>query len=163
MNRWVLGVAILALASPANAQETCPPTKPLRLISTMAPVVGQSPLWVTTGASAPVFKGPNNPVQVLWVRDISVKGMATLTGKAKGGTGKVGFSNALYGMPDSRFMLDKLGIRPQGIKQTDLEKYSFHRSYVFFSAPGCYEIQARVGMQPSVIYLNVLPPGPADK
>lgn len=159
MSFWVLGIALAAATLPslASAQDECPSGRPFRLIPAITPVIGQSPLWVTTGGGPIGWEGPNNPAPVVWVRDRGVKGPAFLSGKASGGPAKARFATTLYGLPDERFKLDLMGVKPAAVKEADLARYSFHRTYVWFPAPGCYEVTARVGQQQSVIYLRVDP------
>lgn len=157
MQRWVFGVALMlvAVASPVRAQDTCPPSKAFRLISSITPVIGKSPLWVTTGSAAIPWDGPNNPIQALWIRDLAAKGPAILGGKLKGGTAPARFARAALGMPEERFKFDLMGEKPSSVKPDDLQKYSFHRTFIWFPAAGCYEMTARVGPVQSIIYLNV--------
>jgi hypothetical protein len=65
------------------------------------------------------------------------------------------------GVREERFKLDQIGIKPGKVTPQDLQKYSFHRTNVWFSEPGCYELTARVGKQQSVIVVKV--EGPAGK
>lgn len=159
MKFWVLGLALVLapLQSPASAQDECPSGRPFRLIPTIAPVVGQSPMWVTTGSGPIVWEGSNHPAPVVWIRDRAVKGPAFLSGKDRAGTGKARFATTLYGLPEERFKLDLLGVKPTAVKEVDLQRYTFHRTYVWFPAAACYEITARVGQQQSMIYLSVGP------
>jgi hypothetical protein len=148
---------MLAPASLGQPQQECSSGKPLRLIKTINPVVGQSPVWVTTGAATgtkPIlWEGSNNPVQVLWIRDLAVKGPALLSGTLAGGKAKATFAKAALGLPTDRFKFDALGDKPESVKDDDLRRYAFHRTYVWFPEPGCYEFTARVGSQQSVIRL----------
>lgn len=164
MNRWVLGVVLLLTSDATHAQEPCAPAKPRQLVQSLTPVTGQSPMWVTTGAGPVVWKGPNEPVTLLWVRDVSVTGSALLNGQRQGAAStKVKFSapGSTLAIREERFKLDQIGIKPGKVTPQDLQKYSFHRTNVWFSEPGCYELTARVGRQQSLIVLKV--DGPSGK
>jgi hypothetical protein len=159
MKIWVFDVA-LALATTVSllhAQGDCSSGRPFRLIPTITPVVGQSPLWMTTGSGPIAWEGPKDPVQVLVVRDVAVKGPAFLSGKQRTGAAKARFAFASLGLHDERIKLDDLGFKPATVKEGDLQKYAFHRMFIWFPEPSCYEITARVGRQQSLIYLNVAP------
>jgi hypothetical protein len=87
-----------------------------------------------------------------------------LNGQRQGAaTVKVKFSapGSTLGVREERFKLDQIGIKPGKVTPQDLQKYSFHRTNVWFSEPGCYELTARVGKQQSVIVVKV--EGPAGK
>lgn len=161
MKSWALGIALLGLAaaSPASAQDECPSGRPVRLIPTLNPVIGQSPVWMTagqtTGTKPIAWQGSNHPVQILWIRDLAVKGPVVLTGKIRGGKEKVTFAKVLYGLPLDRFKFDQLGDKPANVKEADLKRYAFHRTYVWFPMAGCYEVTARVGTQQSVLSFKV--------
>lgn len=157
MKIWVFGVAfaLATTASPVHAQGDCPSGRPSRLVSTITPVLGQSPLWITTGSGPIAWEGSKDPVQVLVVRDVAVKGPAFLSGKQRTGAAKVRFAFAALGLPNERIKLDDLGIKPTAVKEVDLQKYAFHRMFIWFPEPSCYEITARVGRAQSLIYLNV--------
>ncbi len=164
MNRWVLGGVLLLTSIPTHAQEPCSPAKTRQLVQSLTPVAGQSPMWVTTGAGSVAWKGPNEPVTFLWVRDVSVTGSALLNGQRQGAAAvKVKFSapGSTLGIREERFKLDQIGIKPGKVTPQDLEEYSFHRTNVWFSEPGCYELTARVGRQQSLIVLKV--DGPSGK
>jgi hypothetical protein len=121
-------------------------------------------MWVTTGTGPIVWKGPNDPVTLLWVRDVSVTGSALLNGQRRGASPvKVRFSapGSTLGVREERYKLDQIGVKPGKATPEDLQKYSFHRTNVWFSEPGCYELTARVGRQQSLIVLRV--DGPAGK
>lgn len=159
MKIWVFGVALaLAMtASPVYAQSDCPSGRPSRLIPSITPVVGQSPLWITTGSGPVAWESAKDPVQVLVVRNVAVKGPAFLSAKPRAGTAKVRFAFASLGLPVERIKLDDLGIKPSTVKDAELKKYAFHRMFIWFPEPNCYEITARVGREQSLIYLNVAP------
>lgn len=159
MKLGVLGGALFLLttAVPATGQDDCPTGSPTRLVSNITPVIGQSPLWVAAGDKPFKWKGPNNPVKLLWLRDVTAKGPAWITGKARTGTGKASFSRALYGLPTEKLPLDAMGERIDGIKEADMKRFAFYWVFVFFSTPGCYEITGRIGRQPAVIYLRSAP------
>lgn len=155
MKRWVFGAALLVATFPASVagQGTCPAGRPVRLISTINPVLGKSPLWVATPTLT--WEGANSPIQALWIRDLATKGPAILGGKLMGGKATTKFARASLGIPEERFKFDLLGEKPSTVKPADLDKYSFHRNFIWFPEPGCYEMTARVGPQQAVIYLNV--------
>ncbi len=154
----VLGATLLlATGVPAAGQDDCPSASPVRLVSNITPALGQAPLWVAAGGKPLRWKGSNVPVKLLWIRDAAAKGPAWITGKARTGTGKTTFSRALYGLPTDRLPLDELGEKIEGIKETDLKRFAFYWAYIFFPAPGCYEITGRIGRQQGVIYLRVVP------
>lgn len=159
MKRWVFGSVLLVatFASPVSAQNSCPPARPFRLLPSLTPVLGKSPLWVTTGGPTIAWEGANTPVQALWIRDLAVRGPAVLGGKLMGGKAPAKFARATLGMPEERYKFDLLGDKPSTVKQADLEKYSFHRTFIWFPEAGCYEMTARIGSQQAVIYLNVAP------
>jgi hypothetical protein len=164
MNRWVLGGVLLLVSTATSAQQPCVPAKSRQLVQSLTPVTGQSPMWVTTGTGPPVWKGPNDPLTFLWIRDVSVAGSALINGQRQGAaTVKVKFSapGSTLGVREERFKLDQIGIKPGKVTPQDLQKYSFHRTNVWFSEPGCYELTARVGKQQSVIVVKV--EGPAGK
>jgi hypothetical protein len=165
MKVWVLGgVLVVASGVTAHAQEPCAPGKSRPLVQSLTPVTGQSPMWVTTGAGPIAWKGPNDPVTLLWIRDVSVAGSALLNGQRRGSAPvKVRFSapGSTLGVREERYKLDQIGFKPGKVTPEDLQKYSFHRTNVWFSEPGCYELTARVGRQQSVIVLKV--DGPAGK
>lgn len=165
MKLWALGLGLFLVTVPSlgNAQEDCPSGRPSRLIPTINPALGQSPMWVVIGSGPIPWKGSNHPVQALWIRDVAVKGPAFLSGTVRAGKAKASFATALYGLPGERFKLDELGEKPRLVKEADLRRYSFHRTYVWFPTPGCYEITARVGRQVSVIYLSVTPAAEKDR
>jgi hypothetical protein len=165
MKPWALVVVPLAFMPPSasRAQESCPSEKTFRLISTLNPVVGKTPLWVTTGSGALAWTGSNNPIQALWIRDLAAKGPAILGGKLKGGKATARFARVALGIPEERFKFDLLGEQPSTVKPADLQKYSFHRTFIWFPEPGCYEMTARVGPQQAVIYLNVAAAGTKDQ
>lgn len=158
MKRRVFGVVVLLFAATVAlpAQNDCPPASPVRLISNLTPVLGQSPLWIAAGGRPLSWKGPNVPVKLLVVRDVAATGPAFLAGTAaKGTTGKVTFSRALYGLPTDRLPLDALGEKLENIRDADIKKYAFYWVYIHFSAPGCYEIGGRVGRQQPSVFLRL--------
>lgn len=166
--RLVLYSVLVVLLSPLAglAQDECPSPKPTRLLSAITPVIGQSPMWATTGTGPITWKGPNTPVVVVWVRDLSVPGQGALTGQRRGApTAKVRFQTfgSTLGVKQERYVLDQLGSKPPKISQEDLRKYSFHQTEVWFPEPGCYDITARVGKQQAVIVLNIPKPGDTAK
>lgn len=160
MKLGVLGAALLLLTTgiPAAGQDDCPSTSPVRLISNITPALGQSPLWVAAGGKPLKWRGPSVPVKLLWIRDGRAKGPAWISGKARTGTGKVTFSRAYYGLPIDRLPLDEMGEKIEGIRDNDLKRFVFYWAFVFFPAPGCYEITGRIGRQQAVIYLRVVVP-----
>lgn len=159
MKLGVLGAALLLLATgaPASGQDACPPPAPVRLIANVTPVLGQGPLWVAAGGKPLKWKGPNTPIKLLWIRDVTARGPAWITGKARTGTGKTTFSRALYGLPVDKLPLDELGEKVDGIKEADLKKYAFYWAFIYFPGPGCYEVAGRVGRQQTSIILTVVP------
>lgn len=164
MNRWALGGVLLLVSTPAYAQQPCAPAKPRQLVQSLTPVAGQSPMWVTTGSGPIIWKGPNDPLTFLWVRDVSVNGSALLNGQRQGAANvKVKFSapGSTLGVREERYKLDQVGIKPGNVTPQDLQKYSFHRTNVWLTEPGCYELTARVGKQQSVIVVKV--DGPTGK
>lgn len=163
MLTWVLGIALLTTQT-AGAQDACPAGRPARLVSNVIPALGQSPMWAATGGKPLTWEGPRTPIRVLWLRDVTAKGPAFLAGKPFGptaGAANPTFATSMYGARESRLKLDYLGDKPNGIKDADLKKYSFHWTFVWFPGPGCYAMTGSVGSQKSVIYLNVV--GPAKK
>ena len=164
MMLWVLGVAVLATASAAaDMQDACPSGKPARLVSNVVPAIGQAPIWAATGGKPLEWEGPRTPVRVLWLRDVTAKGAAFLSGKQHTtGATPAGapptFATSMYGSREQRLKLDFIGEKPKGIKDADLQKYMFHWTFVWFPSAGCYAITGQVGTQKSVIYLNVAPP-----
>ncbi|MGH9330437.1 MAG: hypothetical protein ACRD09_08345 [Vicinamibacterales bacterium] len=158
MTLWVLGFTLLAAATTvSDSPEECPSGKPVRVLPSVIPVLGQSPIWAATGGKPLAWDGSNQPVRVLWLRDVAVRGAAQLSGKARTGRARATFAASMYANQEMRFKLDGLGDRPKGIKEADLQKYAFHWTFVWFPEPGCYEITARVGSQQSLIYLAVTP------
>lgn len=159
MKLRVLGVALFLLtaAVPAAGQDECPTGPSTRLVSNITPVIGQSPLWVAAGDKPFRWKGPNTPVKLLWIRDVTAKGPAWITGKARTGPGKAAFSRTLYGLPMDKLPLDALGEKIDGIREADLKRFVFYWVFVAFSTPGCYEITGRIKGQPTVIYLRSVP------
>jgi hypothetical protein len=158
MTLWVLGLTLLAApATVAGSPEECPSGKPVRVLPSVVPALGQSPVWAATGGRPLAWEGPNHEVRVLWLRDVAVKGAGFLSGKARTGRAKVTFATSLYGNREGRFKLDGLGDKPKGVKEADLKKFAFHWTFVWFPEPGCYEITARVGREQSLIYLDVAP------
>ena len=158
---WVLGITVLAATSAsAPVQDSCS-AGPRRIISTLVPVLGKSPIWAATGGKPIDWEAPGIPARVLWLRDIDVKGAAFLSGKLSGNespaAAKVGFATSLYAAREQRIKLDHIGVKPNGIKDADLKKYAFNWTFVWFPKPGCYEITGRVGSQQSVFYLKVAP------
>lgn len=175
----VLGVALLAAAPSVSGSSSlleprrgptvalaqagppteCPAGKPVKVVPSVVPALGQSPLWAATSGKPLAWEGPGQPARVLWLRDVAVKGAAMLSGKARTGSAKATFAANMYGNREMRFKLDALGDKPKGVKEADLLKVSFHWTFVWFPEPGCYEIAARVGSQQSLIYLDVVSPG----
>jgi hypothetical protein len=143
-------------AAQAGAPVDCQSVKPARVLPNVVPALGQSPMWAATGGKPLAWEGPSQPVRVLWLRDVAVKGAAFLSGKTRTGR-KATFAGSMYANQEPRFKLDGLGEKPKGIKEADLQKYAFHWTFVWFPEPGCYEIAARVGSQQSLIYLDVTP------
>lgn len=160
MKSWAFTLCLLLAASRASAQGDCPTARSARLIPAITPVVGQSPMWITTGAGPLAWKGPSEPVVVLWVRDQSVRGPALLSGQQRGGGAKVRFSRpgALSAFRDEQMKLDSIGLKPSKVTPEELQKYSFHQTEVWFPAAGCYELSARVGREQSVIVMRVAAP-----
>lgn len=162
MRRWVLSAALLAMAivSRVSAQDDCPTGRPRPLLSAITPVVGQSPLWATTGLGAIVWEAPDKPISVLWIRDVTVKGPALIAGQLRGTPAtRVRFTTrgSTLGVREERYKLDGLGMKPTKASQADLQKYGFYQTDVYFPAAGCYEFTGRVGSQQSMIYLRVAP------
>jgi hypothetical protein len=160
---WVLGITLLTTASaPTQLQDPCPVGRPARVISNVVPVIGQSPMWAATGGKPIDWEGPGTAARVLWLRDVTVKGPAFLSGKLSGQQAtppvKAAFATSLYGAREPRLTLDHIGVKPNGIKDADLQKYAFNWTFIWFPSPGCYEITGRVGTQQSLIYLKVAPP-----
>jgi hypothetical protein len=181
MTSWVLGVALLAAvpsildqgsapdpelqrdaaavkAQPGQPAE-CPAGKPVKVLPSVVPALGQSPLWAATGGKPLAWESAGSPIRVLWLRDVAVKGAAMLSGKARTGTAKTTFAASMYANREMRYKLDGLGDKPKGVKDADLLKFAFHWTFVWFPEPGCYEITARVGSQQSLIYLEVVSAG----
>ena len=159
---WVLGITVLAAASaPTDMQDACPSGHPARLVSNVVPAIGQSPIWAATGGKPLDWEGPRTPVRILWLRDVAAKGAAFLSGKqhvtGAGTAAPATFATSLYGSREQRIKLDFIGEKPKGIKDADLQKYAFHWTFVWFPSAGCYAITGQVGMQKSVIYVNVAP------
>jgi hypothetical protein len=146
-------------AAQAGAPSECPSGKPVKVLPSVIPALGQSPMWAATGGKPLPWDGPGQPARVLWLRDVAVKGAAMLSGKARTGTARVQFASSMYANREMRFKLDGLGDKPKGIKEADLLKYAFHWTFVWFPEPGCYEITARVGSQQSLIYLEAVSSG----
>lgn len=158
MTLWVLGVTLLASAATVAASpEECPTGKPVRVLPSVIPALGQGPLWAATGGKPLAWDGSHQPVRVLWLRDVAVKGASYLSGKARTGRARATFATSLYANQEMRFKLNGLGDKPKGIKEADLQRYAFHWTFVWFPEPGCYEITARVGSRQSLIYLEVTP------
>lgn len=160
MRCWVLGAVLLAAsgATSVSAQDDCAVGSAKPMVSAITPVVGQSPLWATTGIGAIAWAGPDKPVGVLWVRDLSVVGPGFITGQLKGTPAtKVRFTTrgSTLGVKEERYRFDGLGMKPAKVTQADLQKYGFYQTDVWFPAAGCYEITGRVGRQQSVIYFRV--------
>jgi hypothetical protein len=164
MTSWVLGVALLAavptvVSAQAGTSSDCPVGKPVKVLPSVIPAIGQSPFWAATGGKPLAWEGSGSPVRVLWLRDVAVKGATFLSGKARTGTARTTFAATMYGNRELRFKLDGLGDKPKGVKDSDLLKYAFHWTFVWFPEPGCYEMAARVGSQQSLIYLEVVSSG----
>jgi hypothetical protein len=164
MTSRVLGVALLAAVpllglAQAGAPSDCPTGKPVKVLPSVIPAIGQSPFWAATGGKPIAWGGPGEPVRVLWLRDVAVKGAVLLSGKARTGSARPTFAASLYGNRELRFKLDGLGDKPKGVKDADLLKYAFHWTFVWFPEAGCYEIAARVGSQQSLIYFDVVSSG----
>ena len=157
---WVLGLTLLATTATADMEDPCPAGRATRLVSNVIPALGQSPIWAATGGKPLAWEGPSAPLRVLWLRDVTVKGPAFLSGKLSGGATAAPiprFGTSMYGGREPRLKLDFIGDKPNGIKDSDLQKYAFHWTFVWFPAPGCYAITGQVGSQKAVIYLDVAP------
>jgi len=149
----------MGVAAVAAAQE-CPTGKPKVLVPAISPVVGQSPMWATGGSTSATldWESAEKAVGVMWVRDLAVVGPAVLTGNVQGKTDqRVLFAErgSTLGVKSPKFALTGLGLKPSKASLADVQKYGFYQTDVWFPAPGCYEIQARVGKTPSTIYLTV--------
>jgi hypothetical protein len=160
----VLGVALLAavptfVSAQAGTPADCPVGKPVKVLPSVIPAIGQSPFWAATGGKPVAWGGPGEPVRVLWLRDVAVKGATLLSGKARTGSARPTFAASMYGNRELRFKLDGLGEKPKGVKDADLLKFAFHWTFVWFPEAGCYEIAARVGSQQSLIYFDVVSSG----
>lgn len=155
---FVMAVALHAAGQTAD----CPASKLRPLIPAIAPVLGDSPLWVTAGRGPTVWPGADKPIDLLLVRDRAVAGAAIVAGKhrASGGTARFGRPGTTAGLWEERYRLDQAGTKPRAATPEDLERYSFHAAEGVFPEPGCYEITGRVGPQQVTIFLNLEKRGP---
>ena len=156
----VLGALFLAMgvATGVAAQEECPTGKPTVLLKAISPVLGEGPIWATTGAATVDWVDAEKPVGVLWVRDLSITGPALLTGQLRGKPDvRVLFAErgSTLGVKQPKFTLTGLGLKPPKASLADVQKYAFHQTDVWFPSTGCYEITGRVGKTPATLYLQV--------
>ena len=164
MTLWILGLALLtATQSPAASQDPCSTGRAVRVVSSVIPALGQSPIWAATGGKPLVWENATTPIRVLWLRDVTAKGPGFLTAppavKQAKGTAGVTLATSMYGSRQQRLTLDPIGDKPTGVKDVDLKKYAFHWTFMWFPSPGCYPITGSVGSQKSIIHLNVVASG----
>lgn len=160
---WILGLAFLTTPAGADMQDPCSSGRPVRLVSNVIPALGQGPIWAATGGKPLAWEDARTPVRVLWLRDVTARGPAFLSGALVGKEGKgaptATFATSMYGSRLQRLTLDQIGDKPNGVKDVDLKKYAFHWTFMWFPSPGCYAITGSVGSRKSVIYLSVAPSG----
>lgn len=153
------GFLVLAVLSVLGAGQgsDCPSGRPFQLTRAVAPVIGQSPLWVTTGREPIAWESPTKGVTVLFVRDRSVPGIATLSGRNRTTGAKARFTKSGLGVgfANDTLRLDEEGAKLKTASADDQARYSFHYIAVWFPDSGCYEIAGRVGRQRPTIYLKV--------
>jgi hypothetical protein len=147
----------LGAADAGRSQEDCPTGRASVLTRSITPVFGKGPLWVTPGPGPIKWSTPNDPVELMWVRDRTVPGQAVVTGAHRVSGAKVKFTRfgSRLSARIDRLTLDNVGRRPKLATDKDVNLYIFEQVDGYFPEPGCYEMSGRVGRQQTTIYLRV--------
>lgn len=157
----VMLAATCAAAEGHFGSATCDATPYQRLLpEVVAPMAGQSPIWLVTGASpgSGLWIQSECGVKTLWVVARGVEGHLTVQGKRLDGPGDVTFRTSQAEQSSVLIIpaaaLDR-GVRPDGASPEILERYAFWPSLVFYTSVGCWELTARIGDQQVRIVQNL--------
>lgn len=159
MIRCIL-VCVCLLAMPligdVPAAVPCPQERPRPIVHALPAAFGSSPLWLSIDADA-AWTGSSDPLPVMWIRDRRVTGLAVVTGRDRvtGARARFGRSESTLQSKAERYQLGWTGTRPPLVTATDLARYVFAPTDVWFPRPGCYEMIASVGRTKSVFVLSV--------
>lgn len=165
MHHRTLGLTLLATlatlvalpAVPAGGQEDCPSGKPAIVSGAVPRALGKSPIWMTAESLPIKWKGPGDPVQLVWLMDAAAREPFYVSGKHRASGAPVKFTKIgdRVGLRESRWRLDPVGFKPPQAKPQDLAKYGFDRNYAWFPSAGCYEIRGQARGQETIIVVLV--------
>jgi hypothetical protein len=146
---WLAGLMMLMAAVQASAQTgECVPT-PRRdvLPDVIAPMAGDEPIWFIDGGGG-AWAGPDAPVKSVWVLARRVSGALVASGRQLDGPNAIRFRIGLDGpRTDGLHISDPVGasMTPGSASPELMKRLAFVSSYIFYPAPGCWEIQTQLG------------------
>ena len=164
MKMWALGgivtMIIMGTSGVAYAQEEeCPMGRPTQMVRGINSVVGETPFWASVGRADLVWRGEAEAQTFIFLRDYVVRGPITLTGEeiSTGAKPRFAASNLALTRNES-LRLDPRGEQPANISTDDLRAYTYNRAAIWFPEPGCYVINAQIGLKKGTLHLEIHPP-----
>jgi hypothetical protein len=156
-----LGLSLLMsfaafVAVPAGGQD-CMSAKPAIVSGAVPRALGKSPIWVTAESIPIKWTDPAVPVQLIWIIDAEAREPYYVSGRHRVSGVPIKFTKIgdRVGMRQPRWRLDPLGFKPAKATPKDIQKYTFDRTFAWFTAGGCYEIRGQARNQETVILVQV--------
>ena len=164
MKMWALGGIVTMIIMGANGvayaqEEECPMGEPTQMVKGINSVIGENPFWASVGRTALVWRGEAEAQTFIFLRDYAVRGPITLTGEEPNTGTKPRFAASNLDLTRNESLrLDPRGEQPSNISQDDLRAYTYNRAAVWFPEPGCYVINAQIGLKNGSLHLQINPP-----
>ena len=161
---WALGGIVTMIIMGANGvayaqEEECPMGRPTEMVKGINSVVGENPFWVSVGRAALVWRGEAEAQTFIFMRDYAVRGPITLTGEEVNSGAKPRFASSNLALTRNESLrLDPRGEQPSNISQDDLRAYTYNRAALWFPEPGCYVINAQIGLKKASLHVQINPP-----
>jgi len=165
MKMWALGGIVTMIIMGANGvayaqEEECPMGRPTEMVRGINSVVGETPFWASVGRADLVWRGETEAMTIIFLRDYAVRGPITLTGEEINTGTKPRFAASNLALTRNESLrLDARGQNPgSDVSTDDLRAYTFNRAAIWFPEPGCYVINAQIGLKKGSLHLEIHPP-----
>jgi hypothetical protein len=149
--RLVLAVVFLSACASSRHDSTaagCPATPITLRLTSVAPAIGSSPVWMT-GGSLGCWCG-ERPLKTAWILDrthvgpLTVRGQSLSDGALVTFPGQADDRNLVFQVPNATSQSSAI---PGGATVDELDRYAFHNGYVAYPHPGCFRLAASLGDQ----------------
>ena len=155
----IAALLLTLLGATVSAQNSeCVPTPRRDLLpDVIAPMAGDDPIWFIDGSGG-VWQGRNTPVKSVWVVARNVTGALVASGRQINGTESLRFRIGLEGPMTDAVRFDDPAAEtmiPGSATPELMKRRAFVAAYLFFPAPGCWEIRSRLGATRRTVVLHV--------